>query len=297
MNCKFYLLCLIANVNAVFIYAQKVTNVSAEQVGQSIQVSYKLESEAPCFASLYYSVDDGSTWQGPLQKVSGDIGVNVNTGLRRVKWDVLKELEYLKASNLKFKVDVSLMMLKELVIGSQVWSSSNLDVSVFSNGDPIPEISGELEWQKIGLLRSPAFCVYSNMQKYQLPYGKLYNWYAVNDSRGLCPIGWRVPSSNDWRTLIEYLGGSDIAGYKLKSENGWRNNGQGDNLLMFNGLPVGSRTSYGISKGFGFHGYFWTTTLSGKDDAVGYFMRYYDRSLNEGIGNKSYGYSVRCIKN
>ena len=297
MKYKVIFLYLTLNLITICVYAQKVSNVNAEQLGQSIRISYDLESDFPCFASVYYSVDNGATWQGPLNKVSGDVGINIYSGLRSINWDVLKEVEFLKASSLKFKVDVSLMMLKEIAIGNQVWSSSNLDVSVFSNGDPIPEINSEADWQKNGLLGKSAYCVYEKSNPDLLPYGKLYNWYAVNDSRGLCPTGWRVPSSSDWETLIKYLGGKDNAGYKLKSDNGWRNDGQGDNILMFNGLPGGSRTSYGIPKGLGFHGYFWTTTISNNNDAIGYFIRYYDRSINMGIGSMTFGYSVRCIKN
>jgi TonB family protein len=105
MNSIYHKLTLILLVLANSCFAQKVTNISAEQVGQTIQVSYNLETQSPCTISLFYSTDNGASWQGPLKKVSGDIGEKVTSGSKKITWDVLNELEQLKFSSVVFKVD------------------------------------------------------------------------------------------------------------------------------------------------------------------------------------------------
>ncbi len=106
--------------------------------------------------------------------------------------------------------------LEGIKIGTQTWSAKNLDVSTFRNGNPIPEAITNEEWEKAGKQGKPVWCYYNNDPKNGKIYGKLYNWYAVNDKRGLAPEGWHVPTDAEWATLITYLGGKDVAGGKLK---------------------------------------------------------------------------------
>jgi len=108
----------------------------------------------------------------------------------------------------------------EVTIGSQVWMTKNLDVSTFRNGDPIPEAKTDEEWKKAGENGEPAWCYYNNNPDNGERYGKLYNWYAVNDSRGLAPEGWKIPSNKDWRRLTDFLGGQKVAGTKMRSKSG-----------------------------------------------------------------------------
>jgi len=107
---------------------------------------------------------------------------------------------------------------KSVKIGTQVWMTKNLDVSVFRNGDTIPEAKTNIEWIKAGDNQQPAWCYYDNDPANGAKYGKLYNWYAVNDSRGLAPTGWHVPSDAEWTQLKDFLGGIEVAGTKMKSK-------------------------------------------------------------------------------
>lgn len=108
---------------------------------------------------------------------------------------------------------------KSVTIGKQEWMSENLNVSTFRNGDPIPEAKTNEEWKNAGENMQPAWCYYDNDPKNGAKYGKLYNWFAVNDSRGLAPEGWHVPTYEDWETLKKNLG--ENLAKKMKSTNGW----------------------------------------------------------------------------
>ena len=105
---------------------------------------------------------------------------------------------------------------KSVTIGTQVWMKENLNVSTFRNGDPIPEAKTAEEWKAAGAAKQPAWCYYDNDPKNGAKYGKLYNWYAVNDPRGLAPVGWHVPTKEELSDLINYLGGEYVAGRKMK---------------------------------------------------------------------------------
>jgi uncharacterized protein (TIGR02145 family) len=109
--------------------------------------------------------------------------------------------------------------LKSVVIGTQTWTSENLNVSTFRNGDPIPEVRTTEEWKKAGENKQPAWCYYDNDPKNGENYGKLYNWYAVSDPRGLAPNGWHVPSETEWKELEKFL--NEKEGTKLKSSYYW----------------------------------------------------------------------------
>ena len=109
----------------------------------------------------------------------------------------------------------------EVTIGKQVWMSENLNVDKFRNGDPIPEAKTDEEWEKAGENGEPAWCYYNNNPDNGDRYGKLYNWFAVNDPRGLAPEGWKIPSDEDWTRLTDFLGGESVAGQKMKSTEFW----------------------------------------------------------------------------
>ena len=108
--------------------------------------------------------------------------------------------------------------IKGVAIGSQVWMSTNLNVSTYRNGDVIPQVQDKDAWAK---LTTGAWCYYENNAANGTKYGKLYNWYAVNDARGLAPAGWHIPTDGEWTVLSTYLGGEDVAGKKMKSTSGW----------------------------------------------------------------------------
>jgi uncharacterized protein (TIGR02145 family) len=108
---------------------------------------------------------------------------------------------------------------KTVKIGSQTWMEENLDVSTFINGDIIPEAQSNEQWKRANQNKQPAWCYYQNNSANGKKYGKLYNWYAVNDPRGIAPLGWHVPTANEWKTLTKYLGVD--AATKIKNTFGW----------------------------------------------------------------------------
>lgn len=186
--------------------------------------------------------------------------------------------------------------LKPIKVGTQSWSAENLDVSRFRNGDIIPEVQNGLEWQKAAKEGKPAWCVYLNKTENGEKYGKLYNWYAVNDSRGLAPDGWHIATDAEWAKLINYLGGFEDALQKLQSTSGWDSFEQGTNESGFNALPAGCRldtnTFYYLLR----FAAWWTATEDEKNNVPVYNIRggEIQRSL---VTKKGIGYPVRCIKN
>ena len=191
-------------------------------------------------------------------------------------------------------------------IGNQEWMTRNLDVDRFRNGDLIPHVESDEEWKKAGENGQPAWCYYYNDPENGKKYGKLYNWYSVNDSRELAPEGYHVPTDEEWTILEKFLGGKDIAGHKLQSVEGWLEcvdedgkirNGNGDNSSGFCGLPCGLRWRYGTFCYIRNKGYFWSVTendhyLLPWGRTLSLQSGYISRSVN----NKSVGYSVRCLK-
>jgi|LauGreDrversion4_2_1035121.scaffolds.fasta_scaffold47633_3 uncharacterized protein (TIGR02145 family) len=180
-------------------------------------------------------------------------------------------------------------------IGKQTWMSKNLDVSTFRNGKAIPEAKNAKQWHKAGKNKKAAFCYYNYDHKNGEKYGKLYNWFAVNDPRGIAPKGYHVPSDAEWTVLTDFLGGEDLAGQKMKSTTGWYNSGNGENSSGFNGLPSGGCNSLG-NHYFSENGFFWSSSESSTSNAVSRLL--YDKGtrVNRNNKDKSNGLSVRCIK-
>lgn len=183
-----------------------------------------------------------------------------------------------------------------VTIGTQVWMSKNLDVAKFRNGDPIPEAKTDEEWEKAGENKQPAWCYYKNDPANGAKYGKLYNWYAVNDSRGLAPVGYHIPSDAEWTILTDYLGGAGVAGTKMKTKSGWEKNGNGTNSSGFSGLPGGYRGSNGPFGYIGYNGTWWSSTEYGTYLAWDRNLGYLDGSVGRGPNNKGKGLSVRCLR-
>ena len=122
-------------------------------------------------------------------------------------------------SNFNTCIDIDGNIYKTVKIGSQTWMAENLNVEHFQNGYPIQEAKTNEEWKKAGENNRPAWCYYNFDPINGEKYGKLYNWYAINDSRRLTPKEWHVPSDNEWKELEKYL--VDKVGYKMKSTIGW----------------------------------------------------------------------------
>jgi uncharacterized protein (TIGR02145 family) len=187
---------------------------------------------------------------------------------------------------------------QSITIGTQVWMTQNLNVDKFRNGDPIPEAKTPGEWKAYGDAGEAAWCYYDNDPKNGEKYGKLYNWFAVSDPRGLAPQGWHIPSDDEWKVLTDYLGGEHKAGAKMKAKSGWSNDGNGTNSSGFSGLPGGDRVWDGSFNGVGGSGSWWSSM---EFDARRSYA--WARNLNCGLGSvsrlrqfKRYGFSVRCLR-
>ncbi|HWR32176.1 MAG TPA: fibrobacter succinogenes major paralogous domain-containing protein, partial [Chitinophagaceae bacterium] len=184
---------------------------------------------------------------------------------------------------------------QQIKIGSQTWATKNLNVSNFRNGEAIPQAKTKEEWQKAGMEGKPAWCYYANDPANGTKYGKLYNWYAVNDPRGLAPKGWRIPSDEEWTTLIEFLGGEVEAGLKIKSDYGWKNNKNGLNTSGFTGLPSGYRDENSTFNNIGAQSHWWSSSKEYNGIASCYFLAYVWANLNKSISKMECGLSVRCL--
>lgn len=184
-----------------------------------------------------------------------------------------------------------------VTIGTQVWMAENLNTAKFRNGDPIPEVKSNGEWDSAGMRQEPAWCYYENNSAWATKkYGKLYNWYAVNDPRGLAPEGWHIPDDAEWDILTDVLGGEAVAGTKMKSETGWVQMGFGTNESGFSGFPGGCRKGNGVFGNSGNLGYWWSASESVAIDGNYYSLTYSDELLTKGDFMKKDGLSVRCVK-
>jgi len=179
-------------------------------------------------------------------------------------------------------------------IGTQVWMTKNLNVSTFRNGDPIPQAKTGYEWKEAGENKRPAWCYYNNDPANGIKYGKLYNWYAVNDPRGLAPAGYHIPSVAEWIKLVDYLGGREKAAPKMKSKQGWAEDFNGTNSSGFSGLPGGNRSSNGTIYDSG--GFWWSSSESGSSTACSRVLVSYYSSLGIHFNKKEEGLSVRCLR-
>ncbi len=189
-------------------------------------------------------------------------------------------------------------LIPTTLIGTQKWMVKNLNVSTFRNGDSIPEAKTDQEWKKAYEESKPAWCYFGNDPANELKYGKLYNWFAVNDVRGLAPIDYHILSKTDLDSLIYFLGGQAVAGKKMKSTEGWPKNSNGSNESGFTGLPGSIRFYNGyFSAGGNKIGHWWTVTELTPMYAWQFYLLYTD----DGIGfyshdfGKGAGMSVRCL--
>ena len=182
-----------------------------------------------------------------------------------------------------------------ITIGTQKWAVVNLNVSTFRNGDSIPEAKTYKEWVAAGEAGKPAWCYYNNDPRNGPKYGKLYNWYAVNDPRGLAPTGWVLSSDADWARLVNFLGGQAAAGRKMKSLTGWIDGYNGENESGFAGLPGGYRIENGLFKNLGSIAIWWSSTESKTLTAFDHYITQ-SGSLDQSSSPKQRGESIRCLK-
>ncbi len=183
-----------------------------------------------------------------------------------------------------------------IAICGQTWMTRNLDVATYRNGDPIPHVTDPTAWVN---LTTGGWCWYDNdSTSYAATYGRLYNWYAVNDIRGLAPNGWHVLTDTEWSVLTTCLGG-DTAGSRMKEMSGglWLDPiAAADNSSGFTGLPGGMRSDNGTFSRMGLSAVFWTSAEGSVSEAwCGRLIREFN-ATGVGYMNKADGNSVRCVR-
>ncbi len=241
------------------IFSQSIENVDFRAEGMTIVVTYDfLHSKADTAINVKLVFKDQKGGVVTPKTISGNLK-NVKPGeSKRIVWNVLSDGISLSG---KYKAEVSIQKkVPSINIGSQVWTNENLNVDHFRNGDIIPEAKTAEEWINAAKNKQSAWCYYDNDPSNSQKYGKLYNWYAVNDTRGLAPYGWHVPSNQDWIVLVKFICGNkavslninqhfneawsyDVAdklNMALKSKIGWLVNGT--NTYGYNALPGVMRT-------------------------------------------------------
>ena len=207
--------------------------------------------------------------------------------------------------------DVDGNIYNTVTIGTQVWMVENLSTTRFQNGDTIPTVTDNTKW---ATLTNAAQCNYNNVPPYSNNYGRLYNWYAVNDPRNIAPPGWHVATYNDYMTLEAYVAAYPDPNLSiaqlLAAGIDWNQQttsvgavGSGltlNNLSGFSALPGGYR--FGTSGGFstslppGQNGYWWCATEYNTTDGWSRSLTYNKSTFDKNNFKKTYGFSVRCVK-
>jgi uncharacterized protein (TIGR02145 family) len=282
MKSKYLLTILIHIGFANAIYSQSITNVQTSLENNKITISYNLDSRENVIVSVLISEDGGKNFSGPLTKVTGDVGLDVKPGSnKRIVWDVLSERGMLMGNSIVFRVKASRFATfqdprdnktyKMVKIGNQIWMAENLAYKP----------------------RSGNYWAYDNNSSNVNKYGYLYDWQTA---KNVCPTGWHLPSDSEWTALTDYIGDASTAGTKLKAKNGWSSNGNGTDDYGFSALPGGYRLFNGNFNTIGYYGYWWSSTENSTTNAWYRSMRYNNSSVNRYNFDKSWGFSVRCLR-
>ena len=278
-----------------------------------------------CSIVLTYS----GTGCSAYRTINGNVGTAFGWGIAKTKEeaDAIATKECLKRSGgiqpgnfvwacnaaqsapLKEIYNASAEITGPVKIGNQVWTSTNLNVSTYRNGEQIYYAANQKEWEKVSREMIPAYCYLNFDSNNEKKYGKLYNFYAVTDRRGLAPAGWHVPSRNEFLTLISALGGEEVAGKKMRGTTGWDvkdsykfAHGNGDNSSGLNLLTNGSAggDEYGGGKSFLYGiwlSYWWSSTTKSSGDSFAYYLdfnKYSEPRVTD--YSKTTGCAVRLVK-
>jgi len=195
--------------------------------------------------------------------------------------------------------DIDGNVYNTVTIGTQVWMKENLKTTKYNNGDAIAttspanydymnENSPKYQWD------------YDGNDSLEAIYGRLYTWYAITDNRKVCPVGWHVPSLAEWKVLIKFLGGDELASGKLKEigTTHWNSpNTDATNASGFTGLPGGSHWGGTDFFDIGLGGHFWSATAANTDEAWRMMLnnQYLGANTVLSSADKKIGWSVRCL--
>jgi len=212
--------------------------------------------------------------------------------------DILEELGLIANNYSGTMSDLEGNVYKTVKIGTQTWMAENLRANAFNNGSEVPLVNGNTDWAN---LSGSGHCYYWSSGEYfalRGLFGALYNWYAVANGN-LCPTGWHVPTDGEWTTLINYLGGTSIAGGKLKARGSyyWEDSSGATNDFGFNALPGGYRQSNGVYFNCFKYGSWWSSSEYNSNDGISRFIDSVTNQIYWSNDDKNLGLSVRCIKN
>ena len=262
-----------------------------------------------------YTISPNNDWinvyplSGDVDNETDTITVTVNrSGLTQ---DIIKEWIKINTSFLQYEsrdtvgiylngvLDIDKNYYKVVEIGNQIWMAEDLKTTKYNDGTDITNITDKTAWvaDKTG-----AYCWYDNSVSYKATYGALYNWFVVEAAIGgknMCPTGWHVPTDDEWRTLITYLGSENVAGGKLK-ETGtvhWYYPNEGaTNETGFTALPGGNRDPGGFFLYMGNNVWYWSSTEYSTTRARGWSLSYSQSDMGSSVYDKPFGFSVRCLR-
>lgn len=249
----------------------------------SNEIGFKIERKA----------DSGSFTQVGI--VGSDVTSFADTGLVVNTTYIYRVVAYgTEGYSASYSNPATIRMYPFVTIGTLTWMPQNLDIDHYRNGDPIPQVTDATQWAN---LTTGAWCYYKNSTANGTVYGKLYNWYAVNDPRGLAPNGWHVATKAEWITVTDFLGGEAIAGGAMKSMEHWSSPNTGaTNSSGFSALGGGARIAGAAFNNQGVWGAWWTADNDIADISF-YRILYNDNTKSEGYHiNNFFGMSVRCVR-
>ena len=198
--------------------------------------------------------------------------------------------------------DIEGNVYRTVAIGEQVWMAENLRTTKYRNGDPIAFVStSDNSYSSVWCnLTTGAYCIYYDNVDYYNTYGSLYNWWAVNDSRDIAPIGWHIPTVDEWRILVRNLGGENIAGGKLKEVGTvhWVESNVGaTDSYGFTALPGGELQAYDCSLVIiNYLGFWWSSTSYDTENVYNFMLERGKSNAHIRNSEKIRGFSIRCIK-
>lgn len=186
-------------------------------------------------------------------------------------------------------MDIDSNRYKTVEIDGKMWMAENLRTTRYRDGSTIPEVALDSLWKNANY---GAWCKYGDLPSMELVYGKLYNWFVVQDTRGICPEGWHVPAANEWDEMninMHELDHKDVRlglwrHYLVKNESG------------FTALPAGQRFYLGFYAGLEEQANFWSSTDHNLNNAVYFQLEYYSIYFEEHNWLKKSGYSIRCVQ-
>lgn len=203
------------------------------------------------------------------------------------------------SGGLTFVKDVEANTYRVVTIGNQFWMADNLRATLYNDGTPIPNVNMSTDW---GTLTTPAYAWYDDVMGGANTYGALYNWYAVdtlsNGNKNVCPVGWRVPSEQDFLELVNYLGGESVAGIQLKEAGNAHfldANETATNESGFTAIPNGYRSGINYSEK-GYYAQYWSTSATSASVAKFIDIEYDGEYAYISDQAKVRGNSIRCVK-